>query len=378
MKSVDKLSVQMGERRVGLLTMAPDGRRCVFEYDKEWIATGFSISPIELPLRTGLFIAQPTPFSGNFGIFEDSLPDGYGRYLLNRMLKKQGIDELGLTPIQRLSIVGSSGMGALCYVPETLVGEEKSLPALDRLQQMALDVLSEKTDKDEDVLYFNSGNSGGCRPKCLMKDDEGEWLVKFRHTYDPVDMGQEEYRYHEAARRCGINVPDFRLIDGKYFASRRFDVEDGQRLHTATAGALLGVSIQTPTLDYKNLLSLTGYLTQDPLQVEEMFRRMVFNVLAENKDDHPKNFTFICREGKWTLSPAYDLTHCAAGYNGEHATSVNNNGQPTLEDMIAVGTKIRIPRTRCTEIIREVGDVVKEHLSIPTNLFTFVERKRKD
>ncbi len=378
MNSVDKLSVQMGERRVGSLTMTPDGRRCVFEYDKEWIATGFSISPIELPLRTGLFIAQPTPFSGNFGIFEDSLPDGYGRYLLNRMLRKQGIDELGLTPIQRLSIVGSSGMGALCYVPETLVGEEKSLPALDRLQQMALDVLSEKTDKDEDVLYFNSGNSGGCRPKCLMKDEEGEWLVKFRHTYDPVDMGKEEYRYHEAARRCGINVPDFRLIDGKYFASRRFDVEDGQRLHTATAGALLGVSIQTPTLDYKNLLSLTGYLTQDPLQVEEMFRRMAFNVLAENKDDHPKNFSFICREGKWSLSPAYDLTHCVAGYNGEHATSVNNNGQPSVEDMITVGTQIRISRNRCIKIIEEVGDVVKEHLSIPTNLFTFVGRKRKD
>ena len=168
------------------------------------------------------------------------------------------------------------------------------------------------------------------------------------------------------------------FLGEKGFVPGGFDVEDGQRLHTATAGALLGVSIQTPTLDYKNLLSLTGYLTQDPLQVEEMFRRMVFNVLAENKDDHPKNFTFICREGKWTLSPAYDLTHCAAGYNGEHATSVNNNGQPTLEDMIAVGTKIRIPRTRCTEIIREVGDVVKEHLSIPTNLFTFVERKRKD
>jgi len=116
-------------------------------------------------------------------------PDGYGRYLLNRILKKQGIDESELTPLQRLSIVGTSGMGALCFVPESFVGEQKLLPYVEHLQQLALNVLSEKTDEDADVLYFNSGNSGGCRPKCLYQDDQGSWLVKFRHTYDPKDMG---------------------------------------------------------------------------------------------------------------------------------------------------------------------------------------------
>ena len=114
---------------------------------------------------------------------------------------------------------------------------------------------------------------------------------------------------------------------------------------------------------YKNLLNLTGYLTQNPRQVEEMFRRMVFNVAAENKDDHPKNFAFICRHGKWTLAPAYDLTHCVSGYNGEHATSVNNHGNPTDEDMIAVGLDIRIPKQKCIDIIHEVRSVVKEMLS---------------
>ena len=354
MKLVDKLSVILNGKKVGTLAMTPDSNLCAFEYDKEWISSGYSISPIELPLQTAMFIANPTPFEGNFGIFEDSLPDAYGRYLLNRMLKKQGIDERLLTPVQRLSIVGSSGMGALCYIPESFIGEEKALPELDELQQIALDVLSEKSDKDEDVLYFNSGNSGGCRPKCLLKDSDGEWLVKFRHTYDPQNMGRMEYQYNQIAQRCGITVPDYRLIDGKYFASRRFDIENGVRLHMATAGALLGVSIQMPTLDYRNLLNLTGYLTQDPRQVEQMFRRMVFNVFAENKDDHPKNFTFLCREGVWSLSPAYDLTRCTTGYHGEHATSVNNNGIPTVEDMITVGTNIRIPRNRCKQIIEEI------------------------
>lgn len=154
------------------------------------------------PIFKARFIAQPEPFWGNFGIFEDSLPNGYGLYLLNRLLKKQGVNDMDLTPIQRLSIIGCSGMGALCYIPETYIGEEKSLPDLDDLQQMALDVLSEKSNKDEDILYFNSGNSGGCRPKCLFHDTEGSWLVKFRHTYDPKDMGLMEYRYNEINLFC--------------------------------------------------------------------------------------------------------------------------------------------------------------------------------
>lgn len=363
MKSVNKIVVKYHNRTVGTLSMTPDNRLCAFQYDKEWLISGFSISPLDLPLKPDLFIAKPEPFWGNFGIFEDSLPDGYGRYLLNRLLKKQGINDSELTPLQRLSIVGTSGMGALCYVPETYVGEEKALPELDDLQQMALDVLSERSDKDEDVLYFNSGNSGGCRPKCLLYDTEGSWLVKFRHTYDPKDMGLMELRYNEIARRCGITVPDFKLLDGKYFATKRFDIESNERLHIATAGALLNESIMQPKLEYKTLLHLTGYLTQDPEQVDEMFRRMVFNVLTENKDDHAKNFSFICRNGVWSLAPAYDLTRCSNGYNGQHATSVNNQGNPTIEDMIAVGEAIRIPRKKGYEMISNIAKECSEILS---------------
>ena len=102
--------------------------------------------------------------------------------------------------------------------------EDKNLPNLDELQQMALDVLSEKSDEGEETLYFNSGNSGGCRPKCLLHDEQGSWLVKFRHTYDPSNMGITEYRYNEIARQCEINVPDFKLLEGKYFATKRFDI----------------------------------------------------------------------------------------------------------------------------------------------------------
>lgn len=363
MNLVNKLSVIYHDRKVGVLSSTPDNRCCAFQYDKEWLVTGFSISPLDLPLKPDLFIAKPEPFWGNFGIFEDSLPDGYGRYLLNRLLKKRGIDDSTLTSIQRLSIVGTSGMGALCYLPESYIGEEKSLPDLDDLQQIALEVLSEKSEEGEDVLYFNSGNSGGCRPKCLWHDDEGAWLVKFRHTYDPKDMGKMEYLYNKVARQCGILVPDFKLLEGKYFASKRFDIENGTRLHIATAGALLNESILNPRLDYKTLLHLTGYLTQDPLQVDEMFRRMAFNILTDNKDDHAKNFSFICKEGKWSLAPAYDLTLNKDGYHGEHATSVNNNGSPSIEDMLIVGESIRIPRKKGQEIIEFVIHHCEEILS---------------
>ncbi len=361
MKITDKLDVLYHDRLVGRLSMNPSGDCCVFQYDSAWLRDGFSISPVYLPLRDELFIAEQTPFAGNFGIFDDSIPDGYGRYLIHKILKRKSIDSLKLSPVQYLSIVGNSGMGALCYVPESFIGEDKSLPQLDELQRMALELLSEKSDADAELLYFNSGNSGGCRPKCLMKDDEGEWLVKFRNISDPEDMGQMEFLYNQAARQAGIDVPDFKLIDGRYFASRRFDIENGERLHIATAGALLNESIHFPKLDYTNLLHLTGYLTQDSAQVEEMFRRMVFNVFFQNKDDHAKNFAYICREGRWKLAPAYDLTRCESGYNGEHATSVNGIGNPAEEDMIAVGTEIRISRKRCLEIIAGMREVVKKY-----------------
>lgn len=172
-----------------------------------------------------------------------------------------------------------------------------------------------------------------------------------------------EYQYNEIARKCGITVPDYKLMNGKYFSTKRFDIEHGERLHIATAGAILNESIMQPKLEYKTLLHLTGYLTQDPKQVAEMFRRMVFNVLTDNKDDHAKNFSFICREGTWSLAPVYDLTRCSNGYNGEHATSVNNNGNPTIEDMLVVGESIRIPRKKGTDIIMSIAEECSEILS---------------
>ena len=370
MVDVNKIQVLYHNRPVGILQMDSSRGVCVFEYEKSWLAGGFSISPTELPLQSGLFYADKDKLGGVFATFEDSLPDGYGLYLLDRILRKQGSSLDELTPLQRLSIIGNGGMGALTYQPvmkgfqaqEELEGEQQ----LDFLQEEALKVLSEKSGGDASLLYYNSSNSGGARPKTVMKSRDGSHgLVKFRHTYDPSDIGRAELLYMQTARECGITIPRIGLVRDRYFAIERFDyAPDGQKVHVLTASALLKTDFRNQDVDYTNLLALTGYLTQDPAQVEEMFRRMVMNLVAMNKDDHAKNFSFICSDGKWSLAPAYDITYSPAGSNGEHATSLFYNGNPGLDLVLKAGTGIRIPESRCLEIIRTVQSVCEKNLPV--------------
>lgn len=365
---VKKINVLFRDEPVGNLQTDPASGVCVFEYDRNWLADGFSLSPTELPLQSGLFFADRNSFSGNFAVFEDSLPDGYGLYLLDRMLRKQNSSLNELTPLQRLSIIGTSGMGALTYLP-MMPGihsqkEQDGIAQLDALQAEALSVLSETGAGDESYLYYNSANSGGARPKTVMRSHDGShWLVKFRHVYDPEDIGKNELLYMQTARECGITVPRIGLVKDKYFAVERFDLApDGKRLHVVTAAALLKTDFRKQEVDYTNLLALTGYLTQDPAQVEEMFRRMVMNLVAINKDDHAKNISFICDGGKWSLAPAYDITYSPKGSNGEHATSLFYNGNPGLDLVLRAGMEIRIPKARCMEIINKVEEVCSDRL----------------
>lgn len=365
---IRKVRVFHRDTPVGTLQLDPSSGVCVFEYERSWLSDGFSLSPTELPLQEGLFFAEKEKFDGGFAVFENSIPDGYGLYLLERILNNEGASLRDLTPLQRLSIVGTSGMGALSYIPmmpginrqQELSGFEQ----LDTIQEEALSVLSEKSAGDAAFLYYNSANSGGARPKAMFRSNDGShWLVKFRHTYDPVDIGKSELLYMETARECGVTIPRVGLIKDKYFAIERFDYDtDGQRLHVVTAAALLKTDFRNQSVDYTNLLALTGYLTQDPLQVEEMFRRMVVNLVVDNKDDHGKNFSFICRNGKWSLSPAYDITYSPAGSGGEHATSLFYNGNPGLDLVLKAGVEIRIPLEKCKQIVREVESVCEKNL----------------
>ena len=367
---IRKIKVLYRDVPVGTLQMDPASGVCVFEYDKSWLAGGFSLSPTELPLQSGLIFGNKDLFDGNFATFENSLPDGYGLYLLDRMLHKNGSSLRQLTPLQRLSIIGTAGMGALSYLP-MMPGircqhELDDIEKLDELQQEALDVFSEKGSQDPSYLYYNSANSGGARPKVAMKAEDGtHWIVKFRHVYDEPDIGKTELLYMQTALEAGIDIPRIGLVKDKYFAIERFDISpQGEKKHVLTAAALLKTDFRRQDVDYTNLLALTGYLTQDPAQVEQMFRRMVMNIVADNKDDHANNFSFICDNGNWSLSPAYDITYSPLGSKGQHATSLFYNGNPGLEEVLKAGTGIRIPRARCLEIIREVQNVCAKKLPV--------------
>ena len=374
MIDVKKINVLLRDEPVGTLQRDPANGVCVFEYDKGWLANGFSLSPTELPLQSGLFYADKDKFGGGFAVFEDSLPDGYGLYLLDRMLRKQNTSLMELNPLQRLSIIGTAGMGALTYLP-MMTGfhaqkELEDIAQLDHLQEEALKVLSEKEVGDESYLYYNSANSGGARPKTALRSRDGShWLVKFRHVYDPEDIGKSEFLYMKTARACGITIPRIGLVKDRYFAIERFDfAPDGKKRHVVTAAALLKTDFRKQDVDYINLLALTGYLTQDPGQVEEMFRRMVMNLVAVNKDDHSKNFSFLCDDGKWSLAPAYDITYSPLGSNGEHATSLFYNGNPGFDLVLKAGTEIRIPESTCRTIIKEVEETCEKHLPVVSRL----------
>ena len=369
---VNKITVFHNRDLVGTLQMTPDGRSCAFEYSREWLSSGFALSPFELPLTSDMIFSEPDKFDRGFAVFEDSIPDGYGLYLIDRMLRKSGFQLRNLNPLQRLAIVGSSGMGALRYEPAVSLDSIKagvSIEELDDIQRKALEILSEKGEGDESLLYYNSANSGGARPKVVMADLDGShWLVKFRHTYDSAEIGKEEYLYMSTAAKCGINIPRIRLLKDRYFAIERFDIEDGRRVHVVTAAALLKSDFRNQGADYTNLLALTGYLTQDPHQVEEMYRRMVFNLVCDNKDDHTKNFSFICRKGVWSLAPAYDITYSPEGSNGQHATSLFYDGNPAKDLVIKAGTRIRIPKATCEAIIDKVETVCSENLPLVIRL----------
>lgn len=358
---------------VGTLAMTPD-HKVAFEYSNEWLKNGFPISPFSLPLTKKVFVPSKTHFNGLFGVFADSLPDAWGNILLNRLLKSHGIAPDHLTPLDRLAIVGSSGMGALTYHPEkTLLSSSENID-LDSIANECQKILSAQPSEKLDELYHLGGTSGGARPKIMTNIAGEDWIIKFPAHVDGKDAGLMEYEYSLCAKKCGITMPETKLFPSRecagYFGIQRFDRSGETRIHMLTAAALLELDFRIPSLDYHSLIKLTKILTiESKTDIENMFRRMCFNVFAHNRDDHSKNFSFIYDEKKdiWRLSPAYDLTYSTT-YYGEHTTTVNQNGKnPSKQDLIQVGTTAGMKKTTCSQIIDEIETLVNDMLSAYLN-----------
>lgn len=364
------LAVYMENQRVG--TLAETSRHlAAFEYDAEWIHSGYSISPLSLPLRSGVFIPRDyDPFEGLFGVFADSMPDGWGRLLVDRMLRQRDIHPATVMSLTRLAIVGSSGMGALRYEPEESMRTAPELYDLDILAASCQDILQSKDSEDLDALYALGGSSGGARPKVNLTIDGTDWIVKFGSTFDDPEIGLQEYRYAQCAARCGIPIPRVRLMPSKrcsgYYAVQRFDrTEDGHRIHMISVSALLETSHRIPNLDYHTLMQLTAMLTRDYTQIEQMYRMMCFNVYAHNRDDHSKNWSFLydTHDGMYRLSPAYDLTY-SNSIGGEHATTVDGNGRdPGMKELLAVARKAGMQITDARRMAKEIQEIVHNDLA---------------
>ena len=354
------ITVFLHGTKVGRLATTPDGL-CAFQYDAEYVASGHSISPLALPLTTDVAIARPTPFGGNFGVFDDSLPDGWGRLLQDRVLRERGVDPNELTALQRLALTGADGRGALEYQPAEPCNDDAPRHAdLDALASAASRVLEAQavTPHELAALAQATGSSGGARPKVFLRDDDGGWLVKFPASIDPPDVGRTEYECSLLAGRCGVQMPETRLFDDRYFGVRRFDRTAHGKVHVVSAAGLVDADYRIPSLDYQSLLALTRRLTRDMGQVEQMYRRMVFNVVIGNRDDHAKNFAYLMDDdGRWTLTPAYDLLP-SPGFNGFHTTTVNGSGRPTDDDMLAVGVRAGLSRRVVVDALKEIRAVV--------------------
>ncbi len=397
-----KVGLEFTEAVLPLGRLAFRDGRIYFEYDPDFLDAGLEISPFKLPLRSGVQTFDPLSCEGLPGVFNDSLPDGWGRLLLDRMMMSRGVFPSQTTPLDRLAHVGRTGMGALVYEPDFGDGAPDRDIDLELLARHVQEVLDGEAEEVLEELLALNGSSAGARPKAMIGLDadrraaihgahslpEGfeSWLVKFPNHGDGLNAGAVEYVYALMAKDAGLDMTDVHLFPAQrgagYFATKRFDRHGSHRLHVHSVCGLLHADPRVPSLDYKDLMALTMALTHDIRETEKMFRLAVFNVLAHNQDDHSKNFSFLMdAEGDWTLAPAYDLTF-ASGPGGEQSTMVMGEGKnPSIEHLIRLGLEGELPRPRINDMIEQVKvslrqwrKLAKEHGVAQTDIDRIAER----
>ncbi len=360
--------------------LAESGRKIYFEYNPEFLNDPLWLSPFKLPPEPGLHEHRDLTFGPLFGLFDDSLPDGWGLLLMDRYFRKQGIPPETLSPLDRLAYMGTRTMGALTYHPSAQT-DDKQDAALDlhKLAGDAYRVLEGTATEILPQLRIAGGSPGGARPKVLigLKDDsmisgadtlpEGYtgWIVKFPSNQDDVDDGRVEYAYSNMAKAAGLHMPATRLFttseDEAFFGVERFDRQENRRLHVQTFGNLIHSNFRIPGCDYEQLMKITRVLTKNQTDVNAAFRLMVFNILAHNRDDHVKNFSFmLTARNEWRLTPAYDLTF-TQGPGGEHTMTVAGEGRaPGRAHILRIAEGAGISEKLAVEIIDEVASALSE------------------
>jgi serine/threonine-protein kinase HipA len=400
-------AVMLWGSRIAAVSIQAGAPYATFQYDPAFARSGVQVAPVRMPLREQPYTfpgLPPDAFSGLPGLLADSLPDRWGTALVNAWLASQGREESSFDVVERLRYVGTRGMGALEFQPAV---EPSADPAVDlqfdQLVRLASEVLAERErfvaelaeDPEEEAIrsILSIGTSaGGARPKAIIAYNEAtgqvrsgqvqagdgfrHWLLKFdgvagsgdHGLADPQGWCAIEYAYSIMAGAAGLQMSECRLYEEhgrRHFMTRRFDrVEDGEKLHMQTLGALEHVSYNEPGgYSYEQALLLLRRLSLGGESVEQLFRRMVFNVLARNQDDHVKNVSFLMdRSGAWSLAPAYDVTWAWVPGNpwlGAHQMSINGKREGfTVEDLRAVAEVAGLRRGRAVRILAEVGEAI--------------------
>jgi serine/threonine-protein kinase HipA len=377
-------------------------RQCAqFQYDPSFLDEGYDVSPVTMPRSGRIFVFDSLnreTYQGLPGLLSDSLPDSYGHALIDVWLAGNGIPKSEFTPLDRLCYIGKRGMGALEYQPSVGNADVNEQIDVDMLSSLASDVLHRRTNVRTDLsetglreLLSVGTSAGGARPKAAvgLNESTGEirsgqldlpeeythWIIKFdTEAVKKRGYCRIEYAYHEMAKACGINMTECRLLDTgskAHFMTRRFDRAGGGKVHMQTLCALAHYDFKTPgRYSYEEMLGVMRRLRLPYEDTEQMFRRMVFNVVMRNQDDHPKNFSFLMnRDGRWRLSPAYDLTYAFDPENfwtHQHQMSVNGK----LRD---------IGRDDMTEFahsagIRDPGDIIELTLSAASEWGEYAKR----
>lgn len=396
---VQAIEVSIWGRHVG--TIVPkSGSYYRFEYDADFLNSGIPLAPFELPLQSGEFSFLNRPSSAFYGmpaVFADSLPDDFGNAVIDEWMLQQGVLKPSVTPLDRLAYVGSRAMGALEYAPERRPRQDRTLGIrLKCVVEQSRAVLSRKVAdmSGPQALreIFRVGTSAGgaqakaivgwnpttdefCIPQYGLPDGFEDWIVKVTPDERPY-LGRAEYRIYELARACGIDISESRLyaLDGKeHFMTRRFDRENGKRHHILTFRAMrtLPPDVSLEMNSYDQLFATMAELRLGYEEFEQMFRRMAFNVYADESDDHSKNFSFILKEGGgWHLAPAYDLTggvpfeaetgDSRRDWTNCHAMSINGRqSNISDENLLAISDRYGIGTAR--RVLEEIKTVIRSH-----------------
>jgi serine/threonine-protein kinase HipA len=372
------LAFDAAKPRLPVARLAMADRVAQLEWEEPVIAAGLPVSPLLYPPERGLQAARSREFEGLHGFMADSLPEGWGQLLMRRRLSKLGVNIDTLTPLERLALVGDQGRGALVFEPATAPPDDIESLDLDELAAASAEILAGEDGALADTLAGLAGASGGARPKIHVGFDgdgaisvsDGEiapgheaWIVKFPAKEDPIDIGPIEAAYAAMALAAGLNLSAHRLIPAKagpgYFATRRFDrPAPGLRLHMVSLSGAIEARASLPS-SYDTFLRATHAITRHAEDVAAAFRRMVFNVLACNRDDHTRQHSFLMSaRGDWRLAPAYDLTF-AAGPGGEHYLDIEGEGRhPTKDHVRSLGQRHGLSDRLIEEIIEAVRAAV--------------------